>query len=196
MFLFLFLLSFVSTLAPLFEDIENDVMFRWTSVSDDEKILSPRPDASINIVNGASLGQRVGCGEVKPQYQALNHKAVAKDLIRVGHLLKDASDKSKKKNDIWVCGCSFYTLFRTQEHLYTMCEIEHVQLPVILADIPLFLAQADKIMTIAVSFTQAARPEQHNYANNPPTLTDHELLAIIDRRTSRKRRSITSHYAH
>lgn len=64
-----------------------------TSVSDDEKGITTRPDASINIVRGASLGQRLGCGEVKPQYQALNHKAIAKDLIRVGHLAKDASDK-------------------------------------------------------------------------------------------------------
>lgn len=70
---------------------------RRTSVNDDEKMVTTRPDATINIIRGASLGQRVGCGEVKPQYQALNHKAIAKDLIRVGQLAKDASDKTQAR---------------------------------------------------------------------------------------------------
>ncbi|KAG1085187.1 hypothetical protein G6F42_021493 [Rhizopus arrhizus] len=86
-----------SALVPLFEDIDANIVFRWTSVSDDEKMFTTRPDASMNIACGASLGKRIGCGEVKPQYQALNHQAIAKDLIRVGHLLKDASDKNQTK---------------------------------------------------------------------------------------------------
>ncbi|KAL7331214.1 hypothetical protein PS15p_203437 [Mucor circinelloides] len=73
------------------------VIRNMTSVSDDEKMFTTRPDASMNIACGASLGKRIGCGEVKPQYQALNHQAIAKDLIRVGHLLKDASDKNQAK---------------------------------------------------------------------------------------------------
>ncbi|GAN08404.1 hypothetical protein MAM1_0203d07915 [Mucor ambiguus] len=56
-----------SALVPLFEDIDASIVFRWTSVSDDEKIITTRPDASMNIACGASLGQRIGCGEVKPQ---------------------------------------------------------------------------------------------------------------------------------
>lgn len=56
-----------------------------------------RPDASINIVRGASLGRRLGCGEVKPQTQALNHRLVGLDLVRVAHLAKIASDKHKAR---------------------------------------------------------------------------------------------------
>lgn len=44
---------------------------------------------------GAALGQRLGCGEVKPQYQALNHRLTGLDLVRVAHLAKTASDKHK-----------------------------------------------------------------------------------------------------
>ncbi|KAG1465771.1 hypothetical protein G6F56_004822 [Rhizopus delemar] len=58
-----------SILLPLFEDIDACIIFRWNSVSDNEKLVSTRPDASMNIIRGASLGERVGCGEVKPQYQ-------------------------------------------------------------------------------------------------------------------------------
>lgn len=91
---------------------------------------------------------------------------------------------------------TFYVLHRAQEHLYLMCEIEHVQLPVVLGEIPLFLAQLDKVMNIVAGFAQAARREHHTYDHHPFTLTDHKLLAIIDPKTSRKRKSITSHYTH
>jgi hypothetical protein len=54
-----------------------------------------RPDASINVVYGAALDQRLGCGEIKSQYQALNHRLTGLDLIRVARLAKAASDKYK-----------------------------------------------------------------------------------------------------
>ncbi|CEG63709.1 hypothetical protein RMATCC62417_00814 [Rhizopus microsporus] len=171
-----------------------------TSISDDEKGITTRPDASINIVRGASLGQRLGYGEVKPQYQASNHKAIAKDLIRVGHLAKDASDKYQTRMifGLVIVGNhgTFYVLRRAQEYLYLMCEIEHVQLPVVLGGIPLFLAQLGKVMNIVAGFAQTAHREHHTYDHHPFTLADHKLLAIIDSKTSRKRKSITSHYTH
>ncbi|KAI8381159.1 uncharacterized protein BYT42DRAFT_634316 [Radiomyces spectabilis] len=69
-----------------------------TSVSDDEKQANIRPDASINIIHGAMLGNRIGCGEVKAQYQALNHRLIGIDLFRVATFAKDASDKHKLKS--------------------------------------------------------------------------------------------------
>ncbi|KAI9318397.1 hypothetical protein BX666DRAFT_2018519 [Dichotomocladium elegans] len=68
-----------------------------TSVSDDEKTIMLRPDASINFVRGAALDRRLGCGEVKSQYQALNHRLVGLGLVRVAHFAKIASDKHKAK---------------------------------------------------------------------------------------------------
>lgn len=50
---------------------------------------------SINIVYGAALGQRLGCGEVKPQHQVLNHRLAGSDLVRAAHLAETASDKYK-----------------------------------------------------------------------------------------------------
>ncbi|KAG0162296.1 hypothetical protein DFQ30_002389, partial [Apophysomyces sp. BC1015] len=84
-------------LAPLFEDLDNNIVFRWTSVSDEEKQATTRPDALINIIHGASLSKRIGCGEVKAQYQALNHRLVGIDLMRITVLAKAASDKHKLK---------------------------------------------------------------------------------------------------
>ncbi|CEP14651.1 hypothetical protein [Parasitella parasitica] len=45
-----------SALVPLFEEINAGIVFRWTSVSDDEKIITTRPDASMNIARSASFG--------------------------------------------------------------------------------------------------------------------------------------------
>lgn len=69
-----------------------------TSVSDDEKQANIRPDASTNIIHGALLSNRIGCGEVKAQYQALSHWLVGIDLVHVATLAKDALDKHKLKS--------------------------------------------------------------------------------------------------
>ncbi|KAI9030747.1 hypothetical protein CLU79DRAFT_694833, partial [Phycomyces nitens] len=153
-----------------------------TSVSDDEKIFTTRSNASINTVGGVFLGQSVGCGEVKPQHQALNHKTIAKivgkvysfnwnDTIHIIHLILFfyIGDHS-----------TFYILSRTQEHLYLICGIEHIQLPIALEQSPLLLPQLNKVMKIIASFAQAARRENHNHAHHPPTLPEHTLVAITD----------------
>jgi hypothetical protein len=59
-------------------------------VSDDEKQANLRPDASIEKFMEqcwvTELDDRIGCGEVKAQYQALNHRVVGIDLVRVATL--------------------------------------------------------------------------------------------------------------
>ena len=45
------------------------------------------------IIYGATLGDRIGCGEVKAQYLALNHRLDGIDLVRLATLAKDASDE-------------------------------------------------------------------------------------------------------
>ncbi|ORY99243.1 hypothetical protein BCR43DRAFT_223325 [Syncephalastrum racemosum] len=69
--------------------------------SGDDKPAMIRPDASINIMRNACLGRRIGCGEVKPQAQALNHHLVALDLVRIAHLAKIASDRHKARATLY-----------------------------------------------------------------------------------------------
>lgn len=77
-----------------------------------------------------------------------------------------------------------------------MIEVQHIQLALKLGDIPLFIAQSSKISKIISSFEHILNCGTHNYSENPPTLTDHTLLQVINSRTSRKRKSISSHYNH
>ncbi|CEP14353.1 hypothetical protein [Parasitella parasitica] len=189
-----------AALVPLFENIDEHILFRWTSISDNEKVIMLRPDASINTVHGAALDQRLGCGEVKSQYQALNHRLTGLDLVRVAHLAKTASDKYKAIATFafMVVGnhATFYVLHRTKANMYTMSEVEHIQLALKLTDIPLFIAQSSKIAKIISSFEHVLNCGNHDYDDHPPTLTDHMLFEAIHSKTSRKRKSISSHYNH
>ncbi|KAI9336678.1 hypothetical protein BD770DRAFT_448679 [Pilaira anomala] len=85
---------------PLLENLmKHHVMFRWTSVANNDEckssemsLLLARPDSTISMVIGTEIGQTVGYGEVKPASQALNHKPVGKDLVRLALLAKNAID--------------------------------------------------------------------------------------------------------
>ncbi|KAI8065096.1 hypothetical protein BC940DRAFT_304760 [Gongronella butleri] len=72
-------------------------IFYRTSVSDDAKGTALRPDASVNIVHGMHLGQRIGCGEVKRSYQAKNTKLINTDIIRIAHFAKKVVDENTVK---------------------------------------------------------------------------------------------------
>ncbi|KAI9030962.1 hypothetical protein CLU79DRAFT_363397 [Phycomyces nitens] len=187
-------------LSPLFEDLDNNIAFRWTSVSDDESQASIRPDASINIINGAMLSDRIGCGKVKAQYQAPNHRLVGIDLMRVATLAKNASDKHKLKCifAFLVVGknATFYILDRTKSDLYIMCEIAHIQLPFSLDQIPLFIPQLNKVIKVISCFQSAVNGDKHNYAQNPITLTENTMHQIIDTKVFKKRKATFSHYSY
>lgn len=165
------------------------------------------------------MSKRIGCGEVKAQYQALNHRLAGIDLMRITLLAKAASDKHKLKEIFtftvvgklqlsFIC-CShshlffflgkyatFYIFTRAQAYLYTMCEIAHIQLPLTLDHVPLFLSQLDKVVRIISCFQYTLNSGNHSYANDPFTLTDNMLHNATDPKSSRKRKSITSHYNH
>ncbi|CAO3619770.1 unnamed protein product [Mucor hiemalis] len=104
---------------PLLEDLMKHVMFRWTSVANDEckssemSLLLARPDSTISMVIGTEIGQTVGYGEVRPASQALNHKLVGKDLVRLALLAKNAIDTYRSKFDLsfLVAGTSRNILF-------------------------------------------------------------------------------------
>ncbi|PHZ09086.1 uncharacterized protein RHIMIDRAFT_263899 [Rhizopus microsporus ATCC 52813] len=92
-----------AAISPLLENLMKHVMFRWTSVANDEckssemSLLLARPDSTISMVIGTEIGQTVGYGEVKPASHALNHKLVGKDLVRLALLAKNAIDTYRSK---------------------------------------------------------------------------------------------------
>ncbi|ORY99254.1 hypothetical protein BCR43DRAFT_488965 [Syncephalastrum racemosum] len=172
-------------LSPLFEDIDNDILFRWTSVGDKEKEGTMWPDASINVMQSSALGPRLGCDEVKSQYQAQSSRLIGIDLVRLGYLAKDASDKNKAvaRFAFFVVGdhVTFYILQRVQGQMYIMSEIEHITLP------------QDKITRVISAFKYVTNCGNHTYPHDPRTVTDQVLKELTEKTSSRKRKAYASH---
>lgn len=99
-----------------------------TSVANDEcksseiSLLLARPDSTISMVIGTEIGQTVGYGEVKPASQALNHKLVGKDLVRLALLSKNAIDMyhSKFVLSFLVVGKFFCFYFECKKDILTL----------------------------------------------------------------------------
>ncbi|ORX55692.1 hypothetical protein DM01DRAFT_1024899 [Hesseltinella vesiculosa] len=196
-----------AAISPLFENLMKDIMFRWTSVANDEckssevSLLLARPDSTITKVVGTDIGQTVGYGEVKPASQALNHKLVGKDLVRLALLSKNAVDtyRSKFVMSFLVVGhhVTFYLTDGTRHGLYPMVEIAHIQLPMSLKELPLFIAQADQLTTVSSAFWRLCVNQETNQQSSfMPTLSDNEIARIMDIQVSRKRKASTSHHNH
>ncbi|KAI8062431.1 hypothetical protein BC940DRAFT_309002 [Gongronella butleri] len=69
-------------------------------------------------------------------------------------------------------------------------------LPPLRKDIPVFLAQSNRIANILEAFDKVISRNKHTHEAHPRMLSEHQLLCIVDHRTSRKRKSISSHYSH
>ncbi|KAF7722888.1 hypothetical protein EC973_002608 [Apophysomyces ossiformis] len=120
--------------------------------------------------------------------------------MRITVLAKAASDEHKLKAKVAfiVVGkyATFYIRNRAQTHICTMCEIAHIQLPLTLGHVPLFISQVNKVVKVIVCFQYILNSGNHNHGNSPTTLTDNMLYNATDPKLSRKRKSITNHYNH
>ncbi|ORE06839.1 hypothetical protein BCV72DRAFT_305154 [Rhizopus microsporus var. microsporus] len=183
------------------------VMFRWTSVANDEckssemSLLLARPDFTISMVICTEIGQTVGYGEVKPASQALNHKLVGKDLVRLALLAKNAIDtyRSKFVLSFLVIGhhATLYLTDGTRNGFYPMVEIAHIQLPMSLKELPLFIAQTDQLTIVSSAFWSLCIDQKMDQQSSlMPTLSDNEIATIMDIRTNRKRKANTSRHNH
>ncbi|KAL0083541.1 hypothetical protein F4703DRAFT_1738346, partial [Phycomyces blakesleeanus] len=169
--------------------------------SSEMSLLLARPDSMVSMIIGTEIGQTVGFGEVKPALQALNHKLVGKDLVRLALLAKNAIDtyRSKFVLSFLVVGhhATFYLTDGTRNGLYPMVEIAHIQLPMSLKELPLFIAQADQLTLISSAFWSLCVDQKTNQQSSlMPTLSDNEIALIMDTHANRKRKASSSHYTH
>ncbi|ORY97958.1 hypothetical protein BCR43DRAFT_437302, partial [Syncephalastrum racemosum] len=171
-----------------------------TSISDGKSVSDEKPDAVISVVDGASFGQTIAYGEVKPEAQAMNHSLVNKDLERIGRLAKGASDANGTTLTfafLVVVGnhATFYLVQRHQS-MYTMPEIGHVQMPLSLKEIPLYLAQINTITNVIAAFDKVVASPSHGFDDHPSTLSNDQVFCIVDTTKNRSCKSVSSHYRH
>ncbi|KAI9281924.1 hypothetical protein BY458DRAFT_429249, partial [Sporodiniella umbellata] len=110
-----------------------------------------RPEFAISMVVSTEIGQAVGYGGVKPKSQVLNHKQVGKNLVCLALLAKNAIDMYRSEftyqHSFFNCHhvelghhATFYLTDDTKNGFYPMVEIAHIQLPMCLKELPLFIA--------------------------------------------------------
>ncbi|SAL97765.1 hypothetical protein [Absidia glauca] len=91
-------------LESLFDDLDNDIMFKWSNTINQESktatsisISKRRPDASIDYLQGVYFHKTYGFGEVKCHSDAQSNHGISKDLHRLGVFSKNAIDHGKLK---------------------------------------------------------------------------------------------------
>ncbi|KAI8354587.1 hypothetical protein EDC96DRAFT_446907, partial [Choanephora cucurbitarum] len=192
----------------------NDVYIRilfcfrnLTSVANDEckssemSLLLARPDFTISMMTDMEIGQTLEHGEVKSASQALNHKLVGKDLVRLALLSKNAIDtyRSKFVLSFLVVGyhATFYLTEGTRNGFYPMVEIAHIQLPMSLKELSLFIAQADQLAIISSAFWSLCVDQKIDQQSSlMPAFFENEIATTMDTQTNCEIKASTSHHDH
>lgn len=195
-------------LAPLFENTTTGILFRWTATVNDECRASPsitinqdRPDACITALNGAVWGTGHGFGEVKCFSQAENKFAVAKDLIRLGHLSKNAIDIHNMNGVLifQVVGrhVFFYLTKLMHDGLYIMLEIDKIELPASVYSLPTYIAQAHRLLNVISIYQQCipCNDDTKDMLHSRKRKTYDIENTVVLKTRNRKRPSITT-YRH
>ncbi|EIE86486.1 hypothetical protein RO3G_11197 [Rhizopus delemar RA 99-880] len=164
-------------------------------------INQDRPDACITALNGAVWGTGHGFGEVKCFSQAENKFAVAKDLIRLGHLSKNAIDIHNMNGVLvfQVVGrhVFFYLTKLMHDGLYIMLEIDKIELPASVYSLPTYIAQAHRLLNV-ISIYQQCIPcnnDTKDMLHSRKRKTYDIENTVVLKTRNRKRPSITT-YRH
>ncbi|ORX62605.1 hypothetical protein DM01DRAFT_1330734 [Hesseltinella vesiculosa] len=194
-------------LRPIFDDLDNGVLFRWTATTNHESkscmtISRRRPDTSISSFRDLFVEYNRGYGEAKCEGEARNHFDVSRDLIRLGAFAKNSLDTNKLRcvMTFQVVGfqVAFYINYLAADGMYVMFEFAHVTLPSSLVDLPSYLFELDQLRA-AIHLFERCQPmtsqEQERTKNyRRATLSTPQFERFIDKTRDRKRRCFSSHY--
>ncbi|ORX51912.1 hypothetical protein DM01DRAFT_1323768 [Hesseltinella vesiculosa] len=190
-------------LSGLFDDPENDVFFRWTSVingeaKNDNTLTAARPDSLITSMDGLYFGMSLGFAEMKPTTNTSTYFA-AKDLVRLGVFSKNSIDQNNLKGCLTIQVVGFkMTFFLTTllaDGLYAMVELCTLTIPASLNDLSQFLACDDDLLSVVNCFHAwcSPLPEPLPTAHKRKSLDDSAFSEIVSPTRSMKRRAYTSH---
>ncbi|KAG1136768.1 hypothetical protein G6F37_012578 [Rhizopus arrhizus] len=189
-------------LSGLFDDPEQEVLFRWTSVlneeyNQDSSISSARPDSVMTRMDGLFFGFSLGFAEIKHTTSTSKY-LVSKDLIRLGILSKNSIDQHDLQGclTIQVVGFQMVVFLTTllADGLYVMVEIGNITIPASIREIPQYLTNSDEIISILECFETWCSPSpQPQPSFKRKSLDDESFARLVSPSRSVKRRSYTGH---
>ncbi|CAO3591617.1 unnamed protein product [Absidia cylindrospora] len=200
-------------LQPLFDDLDNDILFRWSNtISTQAKtptamnISKRRPDASIDVAEGIYIQRSYGFGEVKSGTESKNHYALSRDLIRLGVFSQNAIDAANLKGVLSFQAIgnqvTFFITKLVADGLYIMVEIGFIDVPCSLRELASYTVHLNDVLNIINAFYgecgDSTTPEERTdvEARTRPTMKTPEMDRIVDTTRSRKRPCSTAYYRH
>ncbi|KAI9265173.1 hypothetical protein BDA99DRAFT_436760, partial [Phascolomyces articulosus] len=193
-------------LSGLFDDPEHNILFRWTSVMNEEAkngsgmISKRRPDSVVTKLDGRFFGPTLGYVEVKSIKESKNKYAISKDLARIGVLSKNSLDVSGNRGCLGVqvngLNMSFYITTLLCDGMYPMFEICTIEIPSSLQSLQGFIGYLDELFAILDCFDnwclrKSTIPIQES-SRKQKTLEDRAFDIILSRSKSSKRRCYAS----
>ncbi|KAG2214070.1 hypothetical protein INT45_006476 [Circinella minor] len=190
----------------MFDDPEHDILFRWTSVMNEEAknssgmISKQRPDGAVSKLDGRFFGSTLGYIEVKSIKESHNKYAISKDLARIGILSKNALDVTGNLGCLGIqvngLNMNFYITTLLSDGLYVMFEICTIDIPSSLQSLQGFLGYLDELLIILDCFDNWCVPEStmpiQKTSRKRKTLDDMGFDIILSRSKNNKRRCYTS----
>ncbi|KAI7853798.1 hypothetical protein BDC45DRAFT_441598, partial [Circinella umbellata] len=194
-------------LSALFDDPEHNILFRWTSTTNQEfkdsfakgSITSQRPDSCISELNGLYFGSSLGYVEVKPAAEENNKYLVSKDLVRLGTLTKNSIDISGLKSCMGIQVVNHIITFFMNElkadGMYFLTEIGTVKTPSCIEDLGTFIHYFDELAAILKCYEKnyvLLSSDQIGafYMKRRSTIPDEEFYALSPSK-SNKRKSVS-----
>ncbi|KAI9359790.1 hypothetical protein BD770DRAFT_426581 [Pilaira anomala] len=153
-------------LQPLFEEKAENVYFRSTNTQTEEykkdtmKCSSKRPDGCITL---KTLDINLGFMEIKEEMYKKNKAKLNKDLYKLGIFSKDAIVQNNLLGvlsfQIVGTSISFYLTEQQCKGFYTMTELDHLDAPENLKEIPKLIGFVDNLCNLLHVFKTRCRQQ-------------------------------------
>ncbi|KAI8379123.1 uncharacterized protein BYT42DRAFT_613454 [Radiomyces spectabilis] len=196
-------------LNPLFDDPQNDNLFRWIAAINEEMktsstviVSNERPDACISVLDGSIWGVTRGFSEAKCHSQVENKYLLAKDLVHLGIFAKNSIDVNNIKGVLvmQVIGhrVFFYIVSLMYNDIYVMFEIAQLLIPAKISDLSLYAGQVNTILDIIWVYDNLCNAYEDNVlpatlnVRKRKTLSCEEHDHVVSDSRNRKRLSITT----
>ncbi|KAI9245650.1 hypothetical protein BDA99DRAFT_527777 [Phascolomyces articulosus] len=194
-------------LSGLFDDPGMGVLFRWTSVTNQEAkktaakghISAQRPDSCITEMDGLFFGPSLGFVEVKPASEKNNKYLVSRDMIRLGILSKNSLDEGGLEATMCIQvvdhKMSFFINKLEADGLYICTEIATFTVPDSINNLGNFLANFDDLIAILECYEtwcvdMKPSDKASYFSKRRPSLSD-DTFTMLSNSRSNKRRAVT-----
>ncbi|ORX62855.1 hypothetical protein DM01DRAFT_1007454 [Hesseltinella vesiculosa] len=193
----------VPLLQPLFDNKNKSIRIEFTATDRADSSKRPpqftgSPDCILTIFPHATDdGVNVGFGEIKKMTK--DHYLVNWDLVRLALFAKNAIDSSHISGALSIHVVApyvtFYLTMLSSDGIYTMTELDHLQFPLSVSEVPAYISNFSRLKNVVHIFeslcTTGSNSNDISWKRDSLLMSDMETL--LDKKKCRKRKNSTAH---